>query len=96
MLFLSTGYDLGMIRSLHKDFNAFSTCSLYEEDNITCAPRFLRGQGGVSLLWRKSLNSKLHKFFNDKFVVYQHLAQPVMFLLIYNQGLAALMISRTV
>ncbi len=49
-------YDLHQLQSLHKDFNAFSTCSPTEEDTITCTPRFIRGSGGVSILWRRSLD----------------------------------------
>ncbi len=81
-------YDLHQLQSLHKDFNAFSTCSLTEEDPITCTPRFIRGSGGVSILWRKSLDGvvrKLPDVSNDRVVAIQVLMtnRPVRFLSVY-------------
>jgi len=67
-------FDLHLLQSLHKDFNALSSCTLPEEDPITCTPRYIRGNGGVAILWRRcfdGLVKRLHKFSNERMVAIQ-------------------------
>ena len=65
-------YD-SLLNSLHKDFNAYHTCTsaLDEEDSVYCVPRFARGSGGVAIMWWKSIDRliiKLPQFSNDRIV----------------------------
>ena len=67
-------YDLHQLQNLHADFNVFSTCSPPQEDTVTCTPRYIRGNGGVAILWRKALDRsvrKLQDISNDRLVAIQ-------------------------
>ena len=54
-------YDLSLLSKVHSEFYAYSTCSKPEEDGLRCTPRSLRGNGGVSILWHKTLQPYVQK-----------------------------------
>ena len=65
MEFQNIGYitmiDLSLLSKVHSEFYAYCTCSKPEEDGLRCTPRSLRGNGGVSILWHKTLQPYVQK-----------------------------------
>ena len=64
-------YDLSLLSKVYSEFYAYSMCSKSEEDGLRCTPRCLRGSGGVSILWHKTLHpyvQKLTDISNDRAV----------------------------
>ena len=81
-------YDLHQLQNLHADFNVFSTCSPPQEDTVTCTPRYIRGNGGVAILWQKALDRIVRKLWdisNDRLVAIQllNLHRPICLLAVY-------------
>ena len=54
-------YDLHLLSSLSENFLCFSSTSPSREDPVWCRPNFLRGQGGVAILFKKSLQNLVKK-----------------------------------
>ena len=54
-------YDLSLIPKSLPNFFAYSMCPPPIEDDLICAPRLIRGNGGVSILWRKHLQPHVQK-----------------------------------
>ena len=59
-------YELHSLSNLHKDFVALAFSSPTKEDLLFCQTRYLRGHGGVALLWRKALNSFVTKLITHR------------------------------
>ena len=54
-------YDLHLLSSFSDNFLCFSSTSPSREDPVWCRPNFLRGQGGVAILFKKSLQNLVKK-----------------------------------
>ena len=54
-------YDLHLLGNAHADFNFMTSTPSSMEDTLTCTPRFVRGSGGVALMWRKTLTPLIKK-----------------------------------
>ena len=64
-------YDLHKLSSFHCDFSVYASSSPIIEDNFICAPRNIRGNGGVALFIRKSFTQfvkRLPDFCNERVV----------------------------
>lgn len=76
-------FDLKILQKAYPDFNAYATCHREEEDNLICAPRYIHGNGGVAILWRKTLQANVHKLIDistDR-VVGNYCISPDLFLI---------------
>ena len=81
-------FENAQFHQLHKDFSAHSTSPRTKEDTLRCTPRYIRGHGGVAIVWRKSLNPyirKLTTIASERVVGIQLVTtnRPVCFLSVY-------------
>ena len=64
-------FDLHLLQSLHKDLMPFPHVLLLKRTQL---PRYIRGNGGVAILWRRCLDGvvkRLHEFSNERMVAIQ-------------------------
>ena len=74
------GYDLHLLSSLSPKFLCVSSSTPSPEDPVLCRPHFLRGHGGVAILYKKSLQciaSKLNTSLSHRVVGLQLNTQPL-------------------
>ena len=54
-------FELNQLAVFHPEFNFYAASHPTDEDTTYCIPHTIRGQGGVAIAWRKSLNHLICK-----------------------------------